>query len=74
MMSPTTKGLSPMNSPSSKSSQVSSESYQALFAFKKAAKKDSSAFETLKDEQYYNTFQSNRENFILTSKAQQATQ
>ena len=35
---------------------MSNESYQELMAFKKAAKRDISAFDILKDEKYYDVF------------------
>ena len=35
---------------------MSNESYQELMAFKKAAKRDISAFDIVKDEKYYDGF------------------
>ena len=49
----TPKKTSYFKTPSIISSIMSNESYQELMAFKKAAKRDISAFEILKDEKYY---------------------
>ena len=46
----------PFKTPSTGSSLMSNESYQELMAFKKAAKRDTSAFDILKDEKYYDVF------------------
>ena len=52
----TPKKTSSFKTPSTRSSLMSNESYQELMAFKKAAKRDISAFEILKDEKYYDVF------------------
>ena len=52
----TPKKTSSFKTPSTGSSLMSNESYQELMAFKKAAKRDISAFEILKDEKYYDVF------------------
>ena len=53
----TPKKISSFKTPSTGSSLMSNESYQELMAFKKAVKRDISAFDILKDENYYDVFQ-----------------
>ena len=50
------KKTSSFKTPSTGSSLMSNEPYQELMAFKKAAKRDISAFNILKDEKYYDVF------------------
>ena len=52
----TPKKTSYFKTPSTGSSLMSNESYHKLMACKKAAKRDISAFEILKDEKYYDAF------------------
>ena len=52
----TPKKTSSFKTPSAGSSLMSNEYYQGLMAFKKAAKRDISAFDILKDEKYYDVF------------------
>ena len=52
----TPKKTSSFKTPSTGSSLMSNESYQKLMAFKRAAKRDISAFDILKDEKYYDVF------------------
>ena len=52
----THKKTSSFMPPSTGSSLMSNESYQELMAFKKAAKRDISAFDILKNEKYYDGF------------------
>ena len=52
----TPKKTSSFKTLSTGSSVMSNESYQELIAFKKAAKRDISAFDILNDEKYYDVF------------------
>ena len=51
-----TKETSSFKTPSTGSIHMSNESYHELMAFKKAAKRDISASDSLKDEKYYYVF------------------
>ena len=52
----TPKKTSSFKTPSTLSSLMSNESYQELIAFKKAAERDMSAFDILRDEKYFDVF------------------